>query len=184
VTPNYLRTTNPRQYVTTRAGGRAATYGNRYVFSTVDRSTFTTQMRLTYSFTPELSLEGYAEPFAASGHYKGYGELQAPRSRELRRYGTDGTRVDTLANGTLRVTEGTDSFDLAPRDFNVRSFRSNAVLRWEWRPGSTLFAVWQQDRYSQERQGAIVGPGDLLETLNAAGDNILALKISYWLPLR
>lgn len=184
VTPNYLRSTNPRQYVARRTGGPAATFGTRYVFSTIDRSTFTTQLRLTYSFTPDLSLEGYAEPFAASGHYKGFGELPAAGSRELRRYGTDGTRVDTLTDGTLRITDGAQQFTLARRDFNVRSFRSNAVLRWEWRPGSTLFAVWQQDRFAQERQGSIVGPGDLLETLNAAGDNILALKISYWLPLR
>jgi hypothetical protein len=91
--------------------------------------------------------------------------------------------VDTLADGTLRVTDGAQQFSLAPRDFNVRSFRSNAVLRWEWRPGSTLFAVWQQDRFAREREGSIVGPRDLLETLDAAGDNILALKISYWLPL-
>jgi len=184
VAPNYLRSTNPRQYITTRPGGREATFGNRYVFSTIDRSTFTTQLRLTYSFTPDLSLEGYAEPFAASGRYHDFGELSAPGSRELRRYGTDGTRVDTLENGTLRVTEGTSTFNIAPRDFNVRSFRSNAVLRWEWRPGSTLFAVWQQDRFAREREGSIVGPGDLLETLNTAGDNILALKVTYWLPLR
>ena len=184
VTPNYLRSTNPRQYVTQRAGGREETFGRRYVFSTIDRSTFTTQLRLTYSFTPDLSLEGYAEPFAASGRYKGFGELPEPGSRELRRYGTGGTRVDTLTDGTLRVTDGAQQFTLAPRDFNVRSFRSNAVLRWEWRPGSTLFAVWQQDRFARERQGSIVGPRDLLETLDAAGDNILSLKISYWLPLR
>ena len=40
--------------------------------------------------------------------------------------------------------------DGASGDFNVRSFRSNLVLRWEWRPGSIFYMVWQQDREADE----------------------------------
>jgi hypothetical protein len=65
----------------------------------------------------------------------------------------------------------------------VRSFRSNAVLRWEWRPGSTLFVVWQQDRSGDRDDIAHVGVRSLLETLDAPGDNFLAVKLTYWLPL-
>nr|MDQ3308919.1 DUF5916 domain-containing protein [Gemmatimonadota bacterium] len=184
VDPNYLRSINPRQYIGTRTGGPEATFGNRYMFSFTDRSTFSMPLRLNYIVTPDLSLEAYAEPFAASGRFYDFGELPAPRSRDLRMYGSDGTRIQQQEDRSYLVSADGEEFRLRFRDFNVRSFRSNAVLRWEWRPGSTLFVVWQQDRYGEEARGALVGPRSLLETLNAAGDNILALKVTYWLPLR
>ena len=57
------------------------------------------------------------------------------------------------------------------------------MLRWEWLRGSTLYLVWQQNRAGYETDGSIIGPGDLLYTLDRPGDNFLALKISYWLPI-
>jgi hypothetical protein len=72
---------------------------------------------------------------------------------------------------------------VAVDDYNVRSFRSNAVLRWEWRPGSTLYVVWQQDRSGERDRIAHVDPGSLVETLDAPGNNYLAIKLAYWLPL-
>ena len=67
-------------------------------------------------------------------------------------------------------------------DFNVRSLRSNVVFRWEWRPGSTMFVVWQQDR-SASRAARLVRPGDIFDSFSAPGDNFFALKVSYWIPL-
>ena len=52
----------------------------------------------------------------------------------------DSIRVDgRLDDGSQLVTDGATSFTLSNRDFNVESFRSNLVLRWEWRAGSTLY---------------------------------------------
>ncbi|HWK89929.1 MAG TPA: DUF5916 domain-containing protein, partial [Longimicrobium sp.] len=99
----------------------------------------------------------------------------------LRPLDGDTMRVARHGNETL-VRYGTQSRTVS--DFNVRSFRSNAVMRWEWRPGSTLFLVWQQDRYAESASGRPVGPGRLGETLRAEGDNYLALKMTYWIPLR
>ncbi|HEV2146738.1 MAG TPA: DUF5916 domain-containing protein [Longimicrobiaceae bacterium] len=179
----YTRWTDPRQYVAVRPGGPAATFGRRYVFGEIDRSELVTQLRATYLFTPELSLEAYVEPYAASGRYLRYGELPATRSRDLRVYGTDGTRIERTGDEYV-VTDGAASFTLPFADFNVRSLRSNAVLRWEWRPGSTLFAVWQQDRFSDRPVGDLVGPGAILDTFRADGDNYLIVKATYWIPLR
>ena len=85
---------------------------------------------MNYTFKPDLTLDVYAEPFAASGRYSGIGELVAARSRALRRYGTDGTTAVTLNDGSLQVTDGPATFVLNNRDFNALSFRSNVVLRW------------------------------------------------------
>ncbi|HEU4455144.1 MAG TPA: DUF5916 domain-containing protein [Longimicrobium sp.] len=185
VTPSYSRSADPRQYVTTLAGGRQETFGRRYVFATIDRSQVAAQIRMNYALTPDLTLETYVEPFAASGRYSSFGELEAARSRDLRVYGrAEGTTAEEGEDGALAVTDGGAAFSLASQNFDVRSFRSNAVLRWEWRPGSTLFLVWQQDRYGEEARGRLVGPRSLWETVEEGGDNRFAVKVTYWLPVR
>jgi len=175
--------TEPRQYVTRIVGG-TRTYGNRYVFAFIDRTTISTKLRANYAFSPNLSLEAYAEPFVASGRYSRMGELSAPRSRLLREYGTDGTTIAIDSAGTRRITDGASTFTISNRDFNILSFRSNMVMRWEWIPGSTFFLVWQQNRRTAEAFGDPARASDLFRTTRANGDNFLAVKVSYWLPVR
>ncbi|HUP20569.1 MAG TPA: DUF5916 domain-containing protein [Gemmatimonadota bacterium] len=183
-TPRYVRSRDTRQYVGTFEGGRDATFGSRYVFGWIDRSEIATPVRMNYLFTPNVSLELYAEPFAASGRYFDLGELAAPRTSDLRTYGeAEGTSIERDETGAYTVTDGDASFEIANRDFDVLSFRSNLVLRWEWRPGSSLFVVWQQNRSGFDAAGRLVGGGDLLDSLSADGQNVLAVKFSYWLPL-
>jgi hypothetical protein len=180
LTPQYLRLVDVRQYLTTLAGGPDSTYGRRYVFGRVDRSTYSTQLRANYTFKPDMTLDLYAEPFAASGRYDGIGQLSAARSRFLRLYGTDGTTLTPQADGSLRVTDGEASFALPNRNFNVLSFRSNLVLRWEWRPGSTLYLVWQQDRAADAVGTTRATIGDMFSSLRARGDNYFVVKTSFW----
>jgi hypothetical protein len=185
IDPRVSRSANTRQYITTLEDGRAVTYNNRYIFSTVDRSELSARVRVNFAITPDLTLETYAEPFAASGRFYDFGELSAPRSELLRLYGTDGTTISAPdANGDRVVTADGSSFTLFNEDFNVQSFRSNVVLRWEWRPGSTLFVVWQQDRSAFRPLGQHVSVGDVWDSLRQGGSNFFALKVNYWLPVR
>ncbi len=185
VNPNFVRYTYGRQYVSrVDSGGPAATFGSRYVFARLDQRTFLAPVRLNYTFSPDLTLEMYVEPFAASGRFYAHGELPAARSYDLRRYGTDGTRISQSApGGSYLVQDGGRSFSVPFRDFNVRSLRSNAVMRWEWRPGSTLFLVWQQDRGSEEAQGVPVGLTDIGDAFSTRGDNRFVVKMTYWFPV-
>jgi len=185
-TPNYLRAIDPRQYVTTFAGGGpATTYGSRYLFAQIDQSTFLMQLRANYTIGPDLTLELYGEPFAASGRYYGLGELAAARTFNLREYGTSGTTIARDAAGDYTVTDnaGADTLQIPNPDFNILSFRSNAVLRWEWRPGSTLYLVWAQNRFGYQPTARLVGFGDLADSFGARGDNFFAVKVSYWIPV-
>lgn len=144
------------------------------MFAFIDRTTISTQLRLEYTFQLDLTLEAYAEPFAASGRFYGFGELAAAGSRELRTYGeAPGTSIEEDPDGVYAITDGDDAFALEEPDFNVRSMRSNLVLRWEWLPGSTLFLVWQQDRATSTERGNEVGVGDVWDTFDAPGDNFL-----------
>ncbi|MGH7607373.1 MAG: DUF5916 domain-containing protein, partial [Gemmatimonadales bacterium] len=182
VTPNYLRSIVPRQYVTTY---RDTTPPDtvRYLFGAIDQSTFVLQLRANYTIGPDLTLEVYAEPFAGSGRYHGIGELAAPRTFRLTEYGTGGTTLARDTAGNYRATAGVDTIPIDNPDFNVLSFRSNAVLRWEWRPGSTLFLVWAQNREAGDRRGRLVGFRDLGDSFGAAGDTFFAIKVSYWMPV-
>jgi hypothetical protein len=181
ISPSYERQVESQQYISTLAGGRAATYGSRYIFANVDRSTYATQVRLNYTFKPDLTLDFYGEPFAASGRYDRVGELAAARTRLRRLYGTDGTTLTTLADGSQVVTDGNATFTLRNRDFNVQSFRSNLVLRWEWRAGSTLYLVWQQNRSTQEATRTRASLADMFRSISQTGDNFLAIKASFWI---
>ncbi len=184
VSPFYDRVTEPQQYISTLSGGRPETYNNRYIFSFIDRSTASMEFRLGLTLRPDLNLDVYAEPFAASGHYYDYGELLAPGSRERINYGASGTTLTTLPDGSQVATIGGVAIPLRNRDFNTLSFRSNVVLRWEWRAGSTLYVVWQQDREGSEVLGTRVGFDDAFRSTTAPGSNIFLIKTSFWIPVK
>ena len=161
VKPTLAHEIDPRQYVATLEGGPDATYGKHYVFARVDRATYSTQFRLNYTLKPDLTIDLYAEPFAASGKHGETRELVAPRSSELRPFAVPGDR-----------------------DFSTQSFRSNVVLGWEWRPGSTLFVVWQQNRAQTEPIGTRASIGDMFNSITAPGDHVLAVKTTFWIAPR
>jgi len=183
VDPTYSRSIDGRQYVTTRADGSAATFGQRYIFAFIERSTLSARFRLNYAFTPNFTVEAYAEPFAASGRFYDFGELPAPRSRALRVYGAGatGTTISRDTAGVSTVTDGGTTFTIPALDFNRLSFRSNLVLRWEWLPGSTAYLIWQQSRQDLGAAGQLIDPRDLWDATRAAGDNFFVVKVSYWL---
>ena len=197
VDPGWLHFTDTRQYIQEVPGGPPATFGTRYVFAAVDQSVLSATLRVNYTFTPDFTLELYAEPFAASGRYSQHGELPAPRRIDLRLYGTDGTSIVRQADEYM-VTDARDgaTFSIPVADFNNFSFRTNLVLRWEWRRGSTLYLVWQQNRFGQcsafselddcptgAAPGTLVRPGFLTDALRVPGNHYLAVKVSYWVPI-
>jgi hypothetical protein len=98
-------------------------------------------------------------------------------------YGRDkGTITPTSEGAEVDPGDGGASFTVPQQDFTIRSLRANAVLRWEWSPGSTLFLVWQQNRANDESFGDLRLSRDV-NALFAGGEsrNVLAVKASYWL---
>lgn len=204
ISPNFLRAQTGRQYVMTRNDGGPETYGRRYVFGFLDQSVFTSVVRLNYALKPDLTLEMYGEPFAISGRYSDFGELPRAGALFLRRYGTDGTTTTSNPDRSVTVTDNViltagapTQFTIPFWDFNVRSWRSNMVLRWEYRPGSTLYVVWQQNRSADAANGDLVSFGSLVDPfrrrVGAFGfddpavthqmQNFFAVKLNYWLPM-
>ena len=162
--PRFSLRTDGAQYVTaTSAVPYQETFGQRYLFGHLELTTLSLQTRASYVFSPTLSLQVYVEPFLSSGNYLRYRALAAPGTYELDDFqeGTwDGESVRCVGGEICQDDEGTQHLDLngdglsdfAFRDqnFNVRSLIGNAVLRWEYRPGSTLFVVWQREQLRRE----------------------------------
>ena len=165
----------------TSAHGRRSdpTFGSRYLFAEVERSEVSLQLRTNYSITPDLTLEGYLEPFASSGRYGDIGELARANGFDLRRYGTDGTTLVRDAEATWRSRRR--------HRVHVDNPTSRPLVPQQCGPalgmaaGSTAYLVWQQDRFEERVRIATAQPGGLLEAFGAPGANVLALKVSYWI---
>lgn len=147
------------QYVTTTPDPLAvSTFGNRYVFADLSEPQVSMTTRINYVFTPKVSLQMYIQPLLTTGRYRNFNELTRPRTFDFLRYGTD---AGTLAYDTGRQIYTVDPdgpgpaapFSYANPDFNLKSLRINAIFRWEWRLGSTLFFVWMQERQDNAHPG-------------------------------
>jgi hypothetical protein len=134
----------------------------RHVFARLDQRTVALTTRVNYTMSPTLSLQIYAEPFVSAGAYSDYKEL------------ADGRAEDWSARYSPYDYGGS-------ADFNYRSFRTTNVLRWEYRPGSALFVVWQQGREATESIGQFRFGRDFRGVFGAPASNVFLVKFSYWL---
>ena len=187
--PGFESGTSGYQYVDARDDPTATAFGGRrFVFANLAQRTLSMDTRLNVTFTPDLSLEMFAQPFISSGEYSSFKEYDAPRSLAMSVYGRDVGEIQTIGTGgDRRYRIDPDGAGPAARftvddpDFNFRSLRGNAVLRWEYRPGSTLFLVWTQDRNSTAPFGDLRFDRDRSALFDARPNNIFLLKVNYWL---
>jgi hypothetical protein len=153
----------------------------QYVFGRIDQTTVGLTARVDYAFTPTLSLQVYAQPFVSAGMYGSYRRVADPvAARYADRFAPLETRVqggDVLADVDA---DGVDESFEQP-DFNFKQFRSNAVLRWEYRPGSALFLVWSQGRDRSVERGDFDFRGDMGDLFSERPDNVFMVKVSYWM---
>jgi hypothetical protein len=81
-------------------------------------------------------------------------------------------------------TDGTVDFALQDRDFKVRSLVGNVVFRWEYRPGSTIFLVWQRLQEDEVSAGNFDFGRDLSALVRAPAENVFMVKVSYRFALQ
>ncbi|MBC8086372.1 MAG: carbohydrate binding family 9 domain-containing protein [Phycisphaerae bacterium] len=134
-----------------------------YTFARLDQHTLRMTGRINYTATRTLSMQLYAQPFISSGDYTNWKKIESPRARRYAdRY----------------VAYSADD----PEGFNVREFRSNTVVRWEFRPASTLFFVWQQGRSGNDpTQPNFDFNRDVNGVFGLHPMNTFLIKASYWI---
>jgi hypothetical protein len=141
--------------------GPAATH---YVFGRINQTTLSLPIRINYTITPNLTVQIYAAPFVSAGAYSDYKELVRPRATPFAR------QFEPVAYA-------------GSPDFNYTSFRTTNVLRWEFKPGSALYVVWQQGREAETSSGRFRFRQDMNSMFGIPASNVFLVKFSYWLNL-
>jgi hypothetical protein len=195
--PKYSRSTDGAQYVTSSSAvPYDPTYGSRYLFAELDRESVSANTRLNVSFSPTLTLELYAQALLSAGDYLTYKQLGQARSYDFREfesgeYGEDDDGVLCTGGDICLGPDGDQHVDFdgdgraddsfSDRDFNFRSLIGNTVLRWEYRPGSTIFLVWQHRRNDREDFGDFEFDRDFGALWGLRSENLFMIKVNYWL---
>ena len=188
--PNISNSHTGVQAVGRYAGANSLSmYGNHYVFGQLERNELGMDTRLNVTFSPLLTLELYMQPFISAGEYTSYNEFAATRTSRRLTYGVDmGTMVVTpdSAGGPSTITLDSDgpggdtTFTFTNPSFTVRSLRGNAVLRWEYRPGSTIFLVWTRSGATDVPRGQVDWNEDTRALFQGPSENIFMVKVNYW----
>jgi hypothetical protein len=193
--PSLSRTSYVAQWAGSRMDSTATrTFGVRYLYAGFRQTTLAMAARLNVTFTPELTLETYLQPYISSGDYEGVQELRAPRTFDFVRYGKDAGTVDRGSDGSYLIDPDAagpaPAFTIADPNFNYRALRGSAVLRWEFRPGSTIFLVWQQQRSDNlyadastpdDEVGRFAFSRDARALFGLPAENVFLLKVNYWI---
>ncbi len=141
--------------------GEEASLFYRPVFANRDTRQVEISLRGNVLFSPNLSFQVFSQLFVAKGHYDTFKVLQTP------------DELAELSEYPYR------------HDFSLNSFILNAVLRWEFRPGSILYFVWSQNRRGYTLQRTMESPYDqpvpeaLWDTFSITPANVFLVKINY-----
>ena len=188
LSPGYNYDETSAQYVTAVSDSTAtAFFGTRYIFAGITQRTVSMETRLNITFTPNLTLELYAQPFISSGQYYDYKQFAAPRTLTKQVFGRDVGTAVSASTEPDQITIDPDgagpaaAFTLTDPSFTYRSLRGNAVLRWEYRPGSTLYLVWTRSSSSVLTNGVVDIARDGPDLFRGPADNIFLLKLNYFL---
>jgi len=157
----YQRNRNDSQWYANL--GKIGSDTAHYLFAHLDQQLLSFTSRLNYTATTTLSLQCYAEPFLTTGRYFRLRELDEPRAP--------------------RYDDRFRPYDMSTDDasFNIKELHASAVMRWEYRPGSTLFVVWTQGREQDDRDpGSFAPTRDLTNLFGARPENTFLIKASYW----
>ena len=185
--PEVTRTDALAQYVTRVDDPlAAATYGSRYIFANLHQTEVSMVTRADLVLTPTVSLQLYVQPLISVGRYWNLKELSAPRTFDFLSYGTGGSTIAPIAGERAFAVDPDGPGPAAPfrlddPSFNFKSLRVNAIFRWQFRPGSTLYFVWTEQRQDFARPGEFNLGADLRSMFSAKPDDVVMVKMSYWL---
>ena len=187
VAASLLKVHTVAQYLATVADPTAtSTFGRRYVFGALDQTEVSIPLRVNLVLSPRLSLQLYTQALLSAGDYPAIKELAAPRTYDFPIYGVDVGTIETDAGGGAYLIDpdgggAAPPFRLPIPDFNLKSLRVNAVLRWEFRPGSAAYVVWTRRLQDGANPGDFSFGRDLGDLLSAPADDVFMVKVAWWL---
>ena len=186
VFPSYERSTYATQYLDAAPDTTAnGTYDQRYVFGGLAYNQLSLDTRVDWTFSPRLSLQMFVQPLVADGEYRAFRSLARARTLEFVTHSvSDSTLMEGPDGYAVRgPAAGAPYIAIGRPDFSSRALVGNAVVRWEYRPGSALFFVWQQRRTGDDGIAGFSFRRDVTNTFRDAPENVFAVKATYWIGL-
>ena len=162
------------------------TYGRRYIVADLHQRELDLTFRADMALTSALSLQLYTQPYAAAAAYSGYKAFARPREFQFLVYGRDAGSTLSYDEEAREYAVDADGAGPAPDlafpnpDFRLRSLRTNLVLRWEYRAGSTLYLAWAHGRGGSAGDPSFDIGRDLRDLWHDDQRNRLLIKASYW----
>lgn len=182
--PSWSSRTDPLQYVSEVDDAVNGT--PHYIFGAIDQTTLGMTVRVNWTFSPRLALQAYAQPFIATGRYGEFKDVDNPHAKAFAdRFHTFSGREWREQDGTVFVDrngDGVEEISFSNPNFDFRQMRSTVVLRWEYRPGSNLFAIWSHGQTASD-DARLALAHDLSLLARAPAENIVMVKANYWIGL-
>jgi hypothetical protein len=124
------------------------------------------------------------QPLISVGDYWDFKELARPNTFSFSRYGIDMGAITADAEGKYSIDPDAAGpalpFSITDPDFNFKSLRVNAVFRWEWRLGSTLYFVWTGNRQDRSNPGQFSAKRDIGKLFTGPANDIFLVRLAYW----
>lgn len=163
VGPNYSRDHDDSQWFDNYTD--SVTRRVHYAFAHLEQRTVSMSTRVSYTMTPTLTFELYGQPFVSTGEYLNVREV-----------------INASAD---RYADRFAAYTPPPGDdmsFKYTQLRTNSVVRWEFRPGSTLFVVWAHGRDGSGTENMNQSwTQDYRDLFSLHPDNTFLVKLAYWL---
>ena len=124
--------------------------GLRTIVGEVKQKTLRFTARINYNITPELTLQYYGQPYITRPLYDHFAYVSNPLAKKYddRFHPFSANQINFSAtNNEYLIDENLDGitdYRFGKPDFNFVQFRSNFIVRWEYKPGSELYLVWSQ----------------------------------------
>ena len=184
VGPSIYHRNEPMQYVD-QIDDDVEMARTHFVFGRLHETDLSMTLRVNWTFSPHLTLQAYAQPYIATGYYGEFKDVDNPgAARFTDRFHPLSSTELQLTDDTYHVMRSGSSYSFDRPDFNFRQLRSTVVMRWEYRPGSTVFAIWSHGRTSDEFDGGRFRFGNEVSELARAGsENVVMVKANYWIGL-
>jgi len=160
----------------------------RYIFARIDQKTLGVTFRLNFSLTPDLSIQFYGQPFVSVGKYADFKNITDSKAKayqdRFHQFTNEELIYDTDED-LYRIDENQDAiadYNFENPNFNFLQFRSNLVIRWEYKPGSALYLVWSQGRTGLTYTGDF-SFNDMRNLFDIHPHNVFLIKFSYGFTL-
>jgi hypothetical protein len=146
-------------------------------------------IRMNYSFTPDMSLQLFTQPFLAIGKYDSYRLLMENKTYQFQEnfpfYGIAINDITLTEENTAYEVDDPywDDYNNHNYDFNTKSLNWQSVFRWEYRPGSVLFFVWSFSSYEDQELLDFNISKSYRKLFEQVATHKFLIKYNYWMKL-